>query len=469
MTTAGSPWYQRADLGVLQAVDHVGDVAEHHRRAVAIGDHQRAVGVGGRELVVGRDGVGLMHAVERALRPRHIGADDRLADILEADAIGGEPRQVGLDAHRRPDAALHRDAADAGHLASRCAMQRVGEIALIAQRDGLRGQRQRDDRRVGRVHLGVSRRIGEVARQRRGRGVDRGLHVLRGAVDLAAEIELQRHLADAERARRGHQRQRRDLAELPFQRRRHQRRDGVGAGARKLGGDLDGRKVDLRQRRHRQPPVAEPAAASRRGARSEVAIGRRMKGVETLIAAGSERPRRDAPASRRSAAFTAWPAWLRGIRPAAWRWPAPTRRWSPPPRHAGGQPRKARGHHALIRLQAVVDDRLDLILLRHGDVADRHLVVGLHHIDECSVRPALHRCGRHHRHLFKGVDQQPDVDELARPELELAVGKFSLELDGAGGLVDLIVDDPELALLDCRLVVGPEHLDLQGAAGRRRG
>ena len=52
-------------------------------------------------------------------------------------------------------------------------------------------------------------------------------------------------------------RQRRDLPELALERRRHQRRHGVGAGARQLGRDLDGREIDLRQRRDRQPPIAE--------------------------------------------------------------------------------------------------------------------------------------------------------------------------------------------------------------------
>ena len=119
--------------------------------------------------------------------------------------------------------------------------------------DRLGGQRQRHDRRVGRVHLGVDRRIGQVARQRRGGGVDRRLHVLRGGVDVAVQIELQRDLADAEGTRRGHRRQRRDLAELALQRRGHQRRHRVGAGAGKLRGHLDGGEVDLRQRRDRQP------------------------------------------------------------------------------------------------------------------------------------------------------------------------------------------------------------------------
>ena len=64
---------------------------------------------------------------------------------------------------------------------------------------------ERHDRRVGRVHLGIDRRIGQVARQRRAGGIDRRLHVLRGGIDVAVELELQRDLADPERARRGHQ------------------------------------------------------------------------------------------------------------------------------------------------------------------------------------------------------------------------------------------------------------------------
>ena len=53
------------------------------------------------------------------------------AQILEADAVGGEPREIGLDAHRRPDAALDRDPADAGDLAQPLRHQRVGEVAEL--------------------------------------------------------------------------------------------------------------------------------------------------------------------------------------------------------------------------------------------------------------------------------------------------------------------------------------------------
>ena len=70
------------------------------------------------------------------------------------------------------------------------------------------------------------------------------------------------------------------------------------------------------------------------------------------------------------------------------------------------------------RPEAVGDHRLRVVLLRHRDRAHRDRVVRRSTtIDEGAVRPALHRGGRHHHHLPQRVDQQPHVDELARPEL----------------------------------------------------
>ena len=156
-----------ADAGVLQAVDHLRHVLEQHGRVVAPGDDHLLVGVGIGDLVVGRDGVGLVAAVERALGARHVGGGDGGAHVRHAEAVGGEPRQVGLDAHGRLDAAFHRHVADPRHGGQPLRHQRVGEVGERTQRDGLGRQRQRDDRRVGRVQLRVGRRVGQVARQRR--------------------------------------------------------------------------------------------------------------------------------------------------------------------------------------------------------------------------------------------------------------------------------------------------------------
>jgi hypothetical protein len=187
-----------ADLGVLQAVDHLGHVLDEHRSLVAIGHHHVAIGAGGGDLVVGGDRVGLVRAVERAFGARHIGADDHVAQVLHGDSVAGEPRQIGLDADRRPQVSLHRDPPHAAELAQPLGEQAVGEIAELPQRDGARRERQRHDRGVGRVDLGIVRRIRQRPRQRRSGRIDAGLHVLGSRIDVAGEIELQGDLADPE-------------------------------------------------------------------------------------------------------------------------------------------------------------------------------------------------------------------------------------------------------------------------------
>ncbi len=323
----------------------------------------------------------------------------------------------------------------------------------------LRRQRQRDDRRVGRVHLRIERRIGQVARQRRGGRIDRRLHILRGAVDVAVEVELQRDLADAEGARRRHRLQRRDLAELPLKRSGHQRGDGVGIGARQLRRHLDGREIDLRQRRDRQPPVAETAAQHHRDAEQR----------------GRDRPvnewRRDAhccvfglavppPRCRRAAALP-----LRALTGGL-----SCRCFAAADRDLGavGEAGKAGGHDALGRLKTLADHRLRLVLFLHRNRPHRDGIVVLDDVHEGAVRTALHRAGRDHHDLLQRVDQQPHIDELPGPELQVGVGKFGLELHRAGGLVDLIVDDPEHAAVDHRVVVRALRFDRRADLCRRR-
>ena len=115
------------------------------------------------------------------------------------------------------------------------------------------------DRALGRVGLLVGRRVRQVLRQQAARRVDGGLHVAGGAVDVAAEIELQRDAGGAKPAGRGHLGEAGDGGELLLERGRDRRRHGVGARARQLRRDADGGKVDGRQRGHRQQLVARDA------------------------------------------------------------------------------------------------------------------------------------------------------------------------------------------------------------------
>ena len=119
--------------------------------------------------------------------------------------------------------------------------------------------RERDDRRVGGIDLGVDRRRRQIGRQQIAGRVDRRLHLLLGGVEGYVEAELQGDDRGAGRTGRRHLVQAGHLAELPLQRRRHRRGHHLGTGARVEGGHLDGRIVDLRQGRQRQEAVADDA------------------------------------------------------------------------------------------------------------------------------------------------------------------------------------------------------------------
>jgi hypothetical protein len=61
------------------------------------------------------------------------------------------------------------------------------------------------------------------------------------------------------------------------------------------------------------------------------------------------------------------------------------------------------------------------------------------HVDEGAVVAELDRRGRGQHHLFEGVGQQAHVDELVG-EQRWSLFSNALELQGAGGGVDLVVE-----------------------------
>ena len=252
-----------------------------------------------------------------------------------------------------------------------------------------------------------------------------------------------------------------------------------GLAPGQLRRDLDGREVDLRQRRDGRA-ADSPACphSSTATASSEVATGRRMKGAEMFIGGSGGRSRR-LPAHacrcrRRS------PAW-RCRRSRRRAWPrAPRRRWPPRgarrlavggdvsaavgaacrrptsrrprrapasaagagalaaaargrasrgrgsavaarDRHLGavGQPREAGRHHRGRAARARLMTLSVSVCRPTVDLAHRTVSSSPTHIDEGAVRAALHRRGRHHDHMRQRVDEEPHVDELARPELQV--------------------------------------------------
>ena len=153
-------------------------------------------------------------------------------------------------AGQRAAAELH--VADARHLQQALLHDVRDRVVDLPWRARRRREREDHDRRLGRVDLAVSRVRAQRRGQVRARGVDRGLHVARGAVDVAVEVELQRDLRAAARAP--------DVISFTCEiapRWRSSgvddaRRHGFGAAARQTRAHRDRREVDLRQRRDRQ-------------------------------------------------------------------------------------------------------------------------------------------------------------------------------------------------------------------------
>ena len=99
-----------------------------HGRAVAVGDDDVGVVGAGEQLIVGADGVGLARAVEVALGLIDVGGAERGANVFEREAVAGQRRRVGLDAHGGLLSAGDGDQADAGELRDLLREDGVGEV-----------------------------------------------------------------------------------------------------------------------------------------------------------------------------------------------------------------------------------------------------------------------------------------------------------------------------------------------------
>jgi len=101
---------------------------------------------------------GARRSVERPLGHVHVVVRDGRPQVIDVKAVRGERAHVGDDAHRQALAAAHGHEADARQLRDFLREARVGEILQIGERQGLRDEPEREDRRIGRIHLRVDRR-----------------------------------------------------------------------------------------------------------------------------------------------------------------------------------------------------------------------------------------------------------------------------------------------------------------------
>src|SRR4030088_360126 len=85
-------------------------------------------------------------------------------------------------------------------------------------------------------------------------------------------------------------------------------------------------------------------------------------------------------------------------------------------------------HDLLVGMEAGINQRLAVADLRDLDWADRHRVVGIDDISVGSLRTLLHDRAGNGQATMPCIEEQPRVDELARPELVRLVAKIRLEL-----------------------------------------
>src|SRR5260370_28654326 len=110
-------------------------------------------------------------------------------------------------------------------------------------------------------------------------------------------------------------------------------------------------------------------------------------------------------------------------------------------------------HTLLVGVQPGIDERLTLPDLSDFDGANCRRAVSIDDVGIGSLRALQHDRRRHRQAIMPRIEQQPYADEFARPQPMRRVGKFRLELDRAGRLQNLVVDQRELALVQLNLAV----------------
>ncbi len=237
-------------------------------------DHDIAELGCGSHLLVDRQRLALSAAVEDADRPQRIGVDDRVPDVVGGDARVRQRHRVERDADRGLVGAADRDFADTRHLRDALRDHGIGDVIDCARRDRLRGQRQHEYGRRRAIGFSEARQRRQIARQIGKRGVDRGLHVARGAIDVAADGKLQLNAGGAERTGRGDLVDPGDFTKPPFQRCGDSRGHHRWIGSRTRRRNPDRRKVDIGnggdgekiRKLPRRPETARSPAASCRPA-----------------------------------------------------------------------------------------------------------------------------------------------------------------------------------------------------------
>src|SRR5262249_39492278 len=147
--------------------------------------------VGLRQLVGRTDGPGPLTGADLALGAIRVGGGEEAPDVFEREPGVVQSGGVDLDADRGQRAASHEDLADALDLRDLLLEHRGRDVVDASLVDDVGDQAEQHDGRVGRIDLPVARVRGQVRGQLAAGGVDRGLDVARGGVDVPRQVELE--------------------------------------------------------------------------------------------------------------------------------------------------------------------------------------------------------------------------------------------------------------------------------------
>ena len=199
---------------ILHAVHDMTDIGEAHGRAIAIGDDQRGIVGSRKELPGGLYVHRLVRSPQRACGQTDVALGERLLHFVYADLPRGHRLGIDLHAHGVFLAAKDlylRDPVDGGDaLRHQC----LRELIHGGKRHRGRSEHQEEHRGVGRIEFTKRRRRRHVLRKTAAGLRDGSLDVLRRAVNIAAQDELQGNVGSAQKILGGHRVQTGNRGEL---------------------------------------------------------------------------------------------------------------------------------------------------------------------------------------------------------------------------------------------------------------
>ncbi len=198
------------------------------------------------QCIVRGDGHLRLTVAQRALRRSDVGGDQRVADVVRSQPLGGERIAVQFDPHRMRRAAEHLHLSHPGNSCHRGLQQRVGDVVQPVRRQTGRGQRHQQYGNLRSVKLEVLRRRRQRREVRRS-VVDRRLHLARRRVGVDAEIEQHLDLHATFAGIAHHLFHAGDAAEVTLQRCHHRAGHGLRICARQLCKHHHAGKLQRRQ------------------------------------------------------------------------------------------------------------------------------------------------------------------------------------------------------------------------------